>query len=44
MSKKEMNKTDVARIQKATVKANGGITPKKSFAAKAQSIVDKKRK
>jgi len=44
MSKKEMNQKDVARIQKATVKANDGITPRKSFAAKAQSIVDRKRK
>lgn len=44
MSKKEMNQKDVVRIQKATVKANEGITPKKSFAAKAQSIVDKKSK
>lgn len=43
-SKKPLTQTDVRRIQSATAKANGGKTAKGSFAAKAQSVVDKRSK
>ncbi|MCC5796305.1 MAG: hypothetical protein JJU48_03130 [Methylophaga sp.] len=36
-SKTPMSTAAAARIQSATAKQNGGITPKGSFAAKAQS-------
>ncbi|MCF2221048.1 hypothetical protein H9Q08_17315 [Chryseobacterium sp. PS-8] len=42
MTKKPMTAADVARIQRATAKANGGIIPKGSFAARAQRILAKK--
>ena len=35
----KMNPTAQIRIQSATAKANGGIVPKGSFAARAQSTV-----
>lgn len=38
---KPMDKASAIRIQKATTKANGGVTPKGSFAARAQSSVSK---
>jgi len=38
----QLSKQDVKRIQSATAKKNGGETPKGSWAAKAQSISDKK--
>lgn len=44
MSKKQITAAAVARIQKATVLSNGGLTPKGSFAAKAQSVLAKKGK
>lgn len=37
-SKTPMTSAAAARIQSATAKQNGGLTPKGSFAAKAQSI------
>jgi len=37
MSKNSMSKAAAARIQSATAKANGGVVPKGSFAARAQS-------
>ena len=43
-SKKPLTAEDVRRIQSATAKANDGKIPKRSFAAKAQSIVDKRTK
>lgn len=36
-----MTKAAAARIQSATAKANGGIVPKGSFAAKANSVAAK---
>ncbi|MER2497065.1 hypothetical protein ABS858_13285 [Vibrio neptunius] len=43
-SNKPLTQADVRRIQSATAKANGGKVPKDSFAAKVQSIVDKRSK
>ncbi len=37
MSKTPMSKAAAARIQSSTAKANGGVVPKNSFAAKAQA-------
>ena len=37
-----MTKSAAARIQSATAKVNGGATPKKSFASRAQSTSAKK--
>ena len=34
---KSMSKAAAARIQSATAKSNGGVVPKGSFAARAQS-------
>ena len=34
---KSMSKAAAARIQSATAKSNGGVIPKDSFAARAQS-------
>ncbi|MEO2069028.1 MAG: hypothetical protein ABGX27_05895 [Desulfurobacteriaceae bacterium] len=39
--KNPMTPEAAARIQSATARANGGITPKGSFAAKAQSAAAK---
>lgn len=39
--KAPMTKAAASRIQSATAKANGGRTPKGSFAAKAQSAAAK---
>jgi hypothetical protein len=36
-----MTPADAARIQSATAKANGGIVPKGSFAARAQGAAAK---
>ena len=44
MTKKPMTAADVARIKSATAKANGGIIPKRSFAARAESELAKKTK
>lgn len=41
---KSMDKASVVRIQKATTKANGGVTPKGSFAARAQKAESKNNK
>lgn len=43
-SKKPLTSDDVRRIQSATAKANDGKILKGSFAAKAQSVVDKRSK
>ena len=40
--KKLMDKEAAARIAKATAEKNGGQIPKDSFAAKAQSVADKR--
>lgn len=40
-SKIPMSPAAAARIQSATAKQNGGVTPKGSFAAKAQSIASR---
>ncbi|PHQ15124.1 hypothetical protein [Marinobacter profundi] len=40
-TKTPMTPAAAARIQSATAKANGGKTPKGSFAAKAQSVASK---
>lgn len=40
MSKNSMSKAAASRIQAATAKANGGSTPKGSFAARAQSAAN----
>lgn len=40
-SKTPMSPAAAARIQSATAKQNGGVTPKGSFAAKAQSIASR---
>ncbi len=46
MSKKTnpMTKSAASRIQSATSKANGGKTPKGSFASRAQSKADSRSK
>ncbi|MDN3653424.1 hypothetical protein QWY77_11790 [Thalassotalea ponticola] len=41
MSKNTMSKAAAARIQSATAKANGGVVPKDSFAARAMSSASK---
>lgn len=41
-SKKPMTAAAASRIQSNTAKANGGKTPKDSFAARAQSTAAKK--
>lgn len=38
---KPMSKAAAARIQSATAKSNGGIVPKGSFAARAQSAANR---
>ena len=37
---KSMSKAAAARIQSATAKSNGGVVPKGSFAARAQSTAN----
>jgi len=38
---KSMSKAAAARIQSATAKSNGGVVPKDSFAARAQSAASR---
>jgi len=40
---KSFTREDVIRIQRAAAKKHGGSIPKGSFAAKAQSIYDKRQ-
>ncbi len=40
----KMTTKAAARIQGATAKKNGGVVPKGSFAAKAQSVASKPKK
>jgi len=44
MAKKPMTQEAVSRIQSATATKNEGKVPKDSFASRAQSTVDKKKK
>ncbi len=44
MSTTKMTLEDAARIQSVTVKKNGGIVPKDSFASKAQRVAARNTK
>lgn len=43
MPKRKITRSAVRRIQRATTASNGGVTPKESFAARAQRILAKKK-
>ncbi|WP_262712142.1 hypothetical protein [Chryseobacterium hagamense] len=44
MPKRKITQSAVKRIQRATTTSNEGVTPKGSFAARAQRIIAKKKK
>ena len=44
MAKTPMTKSAAARIQSATAKSNGGVTPKGHFAGRAQRAATKNSK
>jgi hypothetical protein len=41
MAKRNMSKSDAARIQSSTAKSQGGNVPKNSFASRAQRAANK---
>lgn len=43
MAKRQITQEAVKRIQRATALLHGGVTPKESFAARAQRILAKKK-